>query len=160
MKVLLVVLVMIGLGYYVITYHSPFQTEESEPYFVEIRFEAPVRSNKLQMVGVGKMYSLEDCQVRSALTWNNLLDQIGRVSVDTECKKEVSKKYLRLFDNRQTTATYIAFDKGEEGERDARFLIYGAPSSMAYEACKLFVEKAKNEMSYAGEIYCIKGSVG
>lgn len=160
MKVLIVVLALLGLGYYVITHHSPFQTEITDPYYVEIRIDVPMQSNSLQVVGVGKMYSLQDCQARSVIAWTKSLEHLGKVRINSECKKEVEGKFLKLFDNAQATATYIAYDKGQDGERDGRFLIYGAPSSMAYEACKSVIEKAKKESPYTGEIYCVKGSVG
>lgn len=132
----------------------------TDPYYVEIRVDVPLDSTSLQVVGIGKMYSLQDCQVRSLVFWADMLEHLGKVKIDTECKKEIAEKYKKLFDNKQSTATYIAYDKGQEGERDARFLIYGAPSSMAYDACKMIVEKAKNETPYSGEIFCVKGSVG
>jgi hypothetical protein len=159
-KVLILVLALLGLGYYVITNHSPFQTEVTDPYYVEIRIDVPLERTNLQVVGIGKMYSLQDCQARSIIFWADMLEHLGKVSVAAECKKAVAKKFLKLFDNKQATATYIAYDKGQDGERDARFLIYGASSSMAYDACKSIVEKAKNETPYSGEIYCVKGSVG
>jgi hypothetical protein len=159
-KVLIVVLFLLGASYYVISHHSPFQTEVTDPYYVEIRIDVPVRATQLQFVGVGRMNSLADCQARSMIVWANMLEHMGEVSVDTECKKKVAQKYMKLFDNKQATATYLAYDKGEGGERDGRFLIYGAPSSMAYEACKQYVEKATRQTSYSGQIYCIKGSVG
>ncbi|MEJ2692679.1 MAG: hypothetical protein P8166_06350 [Candidatus Thiodiazotropha sp.] len=107
---------------------------------------------------MGKMNSYEDCKVRSLLVWKNSLEQIGEVSLKSECKKELAKKYLKLFDNMQTTATYVVFDKGNDEERDGRFLFYGLPSSLVYEHCETIAKKITG--SYTGKVYCIKGSVG
>ena len=74
-----------------------------------------------------------------------MFKHLGEVSVDTQCKKILAKRFLRLFDNQQVPATYIAYDKGQEAERDGRFLIYGAPSSTACEACKKLADKEKKE---------------
>ncbi len=161
MKVTFAILALAGLlAYYVIAYHSPFQTEVTDPYFVEIRIDVPIRSEQLNLVGIGRMNSFEDCQIRSMLYWADMLQNIGKVKVSAECKKEVPEKFLKLFENQQATATYIAFDKGNGGERDARFLIYGAASGMAFEACEKFVEKTANNSEYQGRIYCVKGSIG
>jgi len=159
-KVILAIIALVGLVYYVIAYHSPFQTEVTDPYFVEIRINVPARSEQLNLVGIGRMNSLEDCQIRSMVYWSSMLDQLGKVKVSTECKQELPAKFLKLFENQQATATYVAFDKGNGGERDGRFLIYGASSTMVYDACQKFVEQATDTGKYQGRIYCVKGSVG
>ena len=46
MKVLIVVLALFALGYYIITHHSPFQTEVTDPYYVEVRIDAKFKSGK------------------------------------------------------------------------------------------------------------------
>jgi hypothetical protein len=155
-KVLLIIAALLGLGYYIINYHSPFQTEVTEPYYVEIRVNYP--EHDVQMVGVGKMNSYEDCKVRSAIVWAKSLEHLGEVKIDTECKKELPNKFLKLFSNQQASASYVAFDKGQESERDARFLIYGIPSSYVAKECEKITQKAKEE--YSGKVYCIRGSVG
>ena len=160
MKVLILLLALAGFSYYLLTHHSPFHTEMTDPYYVEIRIDVPLKTTKLQLVGVGKMYSLQDCQARSLVFWASMLEHLGEVSVDTQCKKTLAERFLKLFDNQQVSATYIAYDKGQDAERDGRFLIYGAPSSTAYEACRKLADKEKKEAVYTGEIYCIKGSVG
>ncbi|MEJ2454106.1 MAG: hypothetical protein P8103_08120 [Candidatus Thiodiazotropha sp.] len=156
MKGILIVVVLLGLGYYVIFHHSPFQTKVTDPHYVEIRLI--IHDHDIQMVGVGKMNSYEDCQARSMLVWVNSLKHLGEVNVNSECKKTLPKKYLKLFDNEKASATYIAFDKGQGGERDGRFLIYGVPSSHVYKACEEIIQKAKH--SYSGKVYCIQGTVG
>ncbi len=156
MKVLLVVLALIGLGYYIYNNHSPFQTEVTDPYFIEIRIKH--HGYDVELVGVGRMNSHEDCQARALMVWANTLEQIGEVSLKSKCQKELSKKYLKLFDNQQAPATYVVFEKGNDEERDGRFLFYGLPSSLVYEHCETVAKKISGK--FTGKVYCIKGSVG
>jgi hypothetical protein len=155
-KVLLIVAVLLGLGYYIFNYHSPFQTEVTDPYYAEIRVK--MRDQDVQLVGIAKMNSYEDCKARTLIVWAKSLEHVGEVKFNSECKKELPNKYLKLFDNQQASASYIAFDKGKDEERDARFLIYGVPSSHVYKACETITKEAKGD--YTGEVYCIQGSVG
>ncbi|MEJ2395949.1 MAG: hypothetical protein P8Z77_14550 [Candidatus Thiodiazotropha sp.] len=83
-KVLLIIAALLGLGYYIINYHSPFQTEVTEPYYVEIRVNYP--EHDVQMVGVGKMNSYEDCKVRSAIVWAKSLEHLGEVKIGQLCR--------------------------------------------------------------------------
>lgn len=159
MKVFLVIAALLGLAYYIIGYHSPFQRTVTDPHYVEIRIDVALPRTSVQLVGIGKMNSYEDCQARALLFWADNLAHLGRAKIDTECKKDLSNKYLKLFDNEQTTATYIAFDKGNDGERDGRFIIYGVPSSLAHEYCEKLIKESE-DTNYSGKIYCVKGSVG
>jgi hypothetical protein len=160
-KEILVVLLVVGLAYYVVTNHSIFQGP-IDPYFVKIQIHIPTpNASTVKIVGIGKMHSLKDCQARSKAIWNRVFDDMGKVKIDTECKKEIANKYLKLFEGEQSTATYIAYDKGESSEdRDGRFVIYGVPSTMVYKACDQIIKNAKKEENYSGKIYCVKGSVG
>jgi len=159
-KGFLVIVALLGLAaYYVISHHSPFQTAVTDPHYVKIRVEITLPKANIQLVGIGKMNSYEDCQARALLFWADNLAHLGQAKIDAECKKDIPNKYLKLFDNKQSTATYIAFDKGNDGERDGRFLIYGVPSSLAHEACEKLVEESEGA-NYSGKIYCVRGSVG
>lgn len=156
MKLLLIFTVIFGLGYYIINYHSPFQTEVTDPYYAKIRVK--LRDQDIQMVGIGRMNSYEDCQARSLIVWVRSLEHLGEVKLDSACTKTLSHKYMKLFSNQQATATYVAFDKGQGGERDGRFLIYGVPSSHVYKACEEITRNAKKR--YTGAVYCVQGGVG
>jgi hypothetical protein len=156
MKLVLAIAALLGLGYYIYNYHSPFQTEVTDPYYVEIRFR--YQAHDIQLVGVGKMNSYEDCVARALTVWAKSLEHMGKVRISSECKKDLPQRYLKLFENKKSHATYVAFDKGEGGERDARFLIYGVPASHVYKSCEEITQKAKEK--YSGEVYCIQGTVG
>lgn len=156
MKGLLIVAALLGLGYYVIAFHSPFQTVVTDPYYAEIRVS--LRDHNVQMVGITRMNSYEDCQARSLLVWAHSLKHMGEVKLNSDCKKAIPNKYSKLFENKQASASYIAFDKGQDGERDGRFLIYGVPSSLVFKECEKITRQAKQV--YTGSVYCIQGSVG
>jgi hypothetical protein len=155
-KLLFAIAGLLGLGYYIYHNHSPFQTEVTDPHYVEIRLN--YQAQDVQLVGVGKMNSYEDCTARALIVWASSLEHMGNIRVNSECKKDLPQKYLKLFDNKKTHATYVAFDKGEGGERDGRFLIYGVPASHVYKSCEEITKKAKEK--YSGEVYCIQGTVG
>jgi hypothetical protein len=88
----------------------------------------------------------------------NILKDLGKVNVATQCKKEISAKYQKLFANEKMTATYVVYDSGADGERDGRFLFYGIPSSQVFGKCEGITQKAKRH--YSGKVYCIQGTVG
>jgi len=156
-KVLLVViLALLSLGYFIMTYHSPLQTAATDPHYVEVRIN--YLEHDVQLVGVAKMNSYEDCKVRSLLVWAHTLKHLGDVSVNSECMKELPKKYLKLFENKQANASYIVFNKGSDGERDGRFLIYGVPSSIVYQKCETIIKRVKE--NFSGEVFCVRGAVG
>ena len=156
LAITLVVLALFGMALYVINNHSPFQTKVTDPYYVEIRID--FNHSDVQLVGVSKMNSFEDCQARALIVWVKNLDELGRVKVASKCSKELPHKYMKLFENKASTATYVAFDKGGDGERDGRFLIYGIPSSHVYRECEKITAKAKQ--NFSGKVYCVQGTVG
>ena len=152
----LIIFSLIGFSYYLYTHHSALQSTGTDPYFAEIRIENT--HSDLSPVGFGRMNSLEDCQARSAMIWGKTFENIGETRVDTSCKKELSEKCQRIFENQTISATYVVFDKATESERDGRFVIYGIPSSVVSQECSKIIERARQ--SYTGKIYCIQGSVG
>lgn len=153
---LFVIIAIIGIAYYVVNYHSPFQTQVTDPYYVEIRID--ITQSDVQLVGFGKMNSYEDCQGRAFLVWMKSLEHLGKVNVSSSCNKTLSKRYQKLFENQPSAATYVAFDKGMDGERDGRFLFYGIPSSHVYQACEKVIEQMRQ--TYTGKIFCVQGTVG
>ncbi len=156
MKLTLIIICLFAFAFYLVKYHSPFQTTVTDPYYVEIRID--IHESNVQLVGFGKMNSYEDCQGRSLLFWMNILKDLGKVNVATQCKKEISAKYQKLFANEKMTATYVVYDRGTDGERDGRFLFYGIPSSQVFGKCEEITQKAKQH--YSGKVYCIQGTVG
>jgi len=157
MKNLVFILALISISYYVYNNHSPFQTQESDPYFIEIRVN--MNDSNVKLVGFGKMLSHEDCLARSAIVWGNVFKQTGKLNlVDTQCSKTLSNKYKKLFNNKPITASYLAFDRGNGGERDGRFVFYGIPSSYVAKECNNIIAQARK--NYRGKIFCVKGSIG
>jgi len=156
MKYLLILIILAGSIQYVFSNHSPFQETMTEPYFVEIRVN--YTDNDISLVGFGEMLSHEDCLGRAAIFWASVFERIGEVEGNATCSKELPKRYQALFDNQQFPATYIAFDKGTNRERNGRFIIYGVPSSYVTKECSTIISKAKQK--YKGDIYCIQGSIG
>ncbi|WP_126455722.1 hypothetical protein [Sulfuriflexus mobilis] len=157
MKSLLLVIALIGGGYYIYNNHSPFQTEVTDPHFIEIR--VAVDNTNIKLVGFGKMFSQEDCLARSAKIWVNVFKEAGKLNlVDTNCSKTLPGRYEKLFDNKPIAASYLVFEKGNNRERDGRFIFYGIPSSYVAKECDKLIARAKK--NYRGKVYCVQGTIG
>jgi len=159
MKNLVFVLALISASYYVYTNHSPFQTEETDPHFIEVRYS--IENTNVKLVGFGKMLSKGDCLARSAIFWRNVFKHAGKVDIadtETECTKSMPKRYRKLFKNKPVTACYLVLNKGSNRERDARFIFFGVPSSVVIKECDKIIQIVRK--NYRGEVYCVKGTIG
>jgi len=159
MKNLVFILALIGSAYYVYTNHSPFQTEETDPHFIEVRYR--IGNTNIKLVGFGKMLSKGDCLGRSALFWRNVFKHSGEVEIadaKANCNRNMPKRYRKLFKNKPVTASYLVMDKGNNKERDGRFIFYGVPSSIVMKECDKIIQAVKK--NYRGKMYCVKGTIG
>lgn len=128
----------------------------TNPVYVEFRVKYP---DDLELVGFGRMDSLEDCETRADLFWRGVLASGAQTQMSTvKCGAQLPARYLALFENKTANATYIAIDRGNEDERDGRFIIYGAPSSEVMKVCPTLIDAIKK--NFSGEVKCIQGSVG
>lgn len=157
MKVILIIIALCAAAYYLLANHSPFQVVETDPHYAEIRVNVPGTS--VQLVGFGKMFSREDCQLRSAAIWADVFRRTGKLDlVKSDCSKELAPRYRSLFENKPFHATYLVFEKGNNSERDGRFIIFGVPSSVVANECSKIINSAKTR--YSGKVYCVQGTVG
>jgi len=157
MKKLLIAALSIYAIYYIYTNHSPFQTKITDPYFVEIRIS--VNNTNVELVGFGKMFSHADCLARSAKVWSNAFKHTGKLNItNLECSKTIPSRREKLFDNKAISASYLALDRGNNRERDGRFIFYGVPSSHVIKECNKIIASAKR--NYKGNVYCVKGKIG
>ena len=149
-------LAVVALLFYLYTSYGPLQDAVTDPYFCELRVKDP--DSGVSLVGFGEMNSLADCETRSARFWAETLKFVGETEVSTTCKKDIPAKYQRVFANERISATYMALEKGQRGERNARLVFYGVPSSVVAQECPKLIERIRR--SYKGKIYCVQGSVG
>ncbi|RCU50462.1 hypothetical protein DU002_08545 [Corallincola holothuriorum] len=157
MKQLLILIALIGAGFFGYQKLEVQQNQVSDPYYVELRISFPFESTNL--VGFGLMHSLQECQERSGGIWRDILSgEAGSVEVAMKCKKQIPEKYNKLFNNEQFSATYLSMEPGNEHERSARFVIYGVSSSVMKEACIELINHYKKQ--YQGKVQCITGTVG
>ena len=159
MKNIVFVLALIGASYYVYTNHSPFQTEATDPHFIEVRYR--IDNTNIKLVGYGKMLSKGDCLTRSALFWHDVFKHAGKVDIadaETECNRSMPKRYRKLFEDKPITASYLVMNKGSNRERDARFIFYGVPSSLVIKECDKIIQTVKK--NYRGKVRCVKGTIG
>lgn len=154
MKKLLLLAILGAVAYFIFKPSTP--TVVVNPVYVEFRVTYP---DGIELVGFGKMDSQEDCELRAKLMWESVLASNGNAKVSKMvCVKELPSRYVALFNNQVANATYIALDRGNPGERDGRFIIYGAPSSEVMQICPTFITAFKSH--YAGNVQCIQGKVG
>ena len=155
MKKILMMVLVAGAGYFVWSQYSPGMT--GNPVYAEVR----VRESDMgvELLGLGVMNSEGDCQARAALFWESILVTGTSFKLASmKCIDQIPDRLKGLFENRQYHASYISFEKGNSGERDGRFVIYGVPSSELTRFCPAFISKAKEK--YSGKVECIIGSVG
>lgn len=154
----LIIIILLGLvAYYGWNqFSSPVIPSESEAVYVEFRVKFP---NDIELVGFGRMDSIEDCEQRSEIFWGNVLASGNNAIMSSaKCAVKLSPRYQALFANKVSTATYLSFDRGNAGERDGRFIIYGIPSSQVMRECPAIIAKFKE--NYTGDVKCIQGTVG
>jgi hypothetical protein len=155
MKKLVVILAIVGsVGYYV--YQNKTPSEPTDPIYAEIRLR---HENGVELVGIAKMFTPEDCERRSERFWNNVFKDGAQFEwVSGHCTREISERHLAMFSNKTIHATYISMDRGSSAERDGRFVIYGVPSSDAVSVCPALINKIREK--YTGKIQCIQGTIG
>lgn len=155
-KTLLILLAVGAVGYGIWKNFAANRTPEN-PVYAEIRIKHP--QSGLELVGIGKMNSDDDCKLRAAYLWGRVFTAKEQFELaSASCTEEISERYASLFANRPIHATYVAFDRGNADERDGRFVIFGVPSSEAARVCPDFISKIKQ--TYTGNVRCIAGTVG
>lgn len=156
MKKLILLGLIAAAVYY---YHDKNLVDDySDPVYAEFRVKH--LDSSLLMVGLSLMPSMEECKLRTVLFWSHVFDSNRQFKVDAEanCIKTLPDRFQRLFDNVQTTATYLSFERSGGTERSARLIIYGVPSSEAYKVCPQIIDKIRK--NYKGDIRCTRGTVG
>ena len=155
MKKLVIVLLIIGVGYYFYTYNTN-PSEITEPYFAEARVKLKVEGRDLTMVLMGEMVNSTDCEKRGQRFWRKVLADCDTcVFVDYQCKTELSQRYQVLFDKRPTYTTYIVAERGSRFERNARMIVWGLSKAESSEFCG-YITKAMQK-KYSGQVSCIEG---
>jgi hypothetical protein len=113
-----------------------------------------------ELVGIGRMDSPSDCERRAEEFWRKALavDAMGAQVSPMRCGEQLPPRYEGLFSNRVIQATYVALDRGNAGERDGRFIIYGVPSSEVGKVCPIIINNIKS--TYGGKVECVIGTIG
>lgn len=157
MRGFFVLMAILGGTYYFLTSQNFFLSGEGTPHYAEFRIR--LHANNIELVGFGKMTSLQDCLAHNAGVWSSAFSNSAEVkAVNTDCNKSLPKRYEKLFRNEPIQATYLVFERGSEEERDGRFIIYGIPSSLVMQECGRIISGIKRR--YHGKVYCVEGKVG
>jgi hypothetical protein len=153
-KIIVILVIAAGAGYY--AYQNKMPSEPVDPVYAEIRLR---HASGVELVGIGKMFSPDDCERRSERFWNTVFKDGAQFEwVSGHCTREITERHLAMFSNRTIHATYISMDRGSSGERDGRFVIYGVPSSDAASFCPALISRIREK--YIGKIQCIQGTIG
>ena len=155
MKILFLLLVVCGAGYYLYLVQSNPATIEN-PYYAEARVEFRVQSRDLSMVIMGEMVDRDDCEKRGQRFWRSALEKCETCQfVDYHCKSELSERYQMLFDKYATYTTYIAAERGNRYERNGRMIVWGLSTQESDQVCKYLINTMKS--TYKGHVSCIAG---
>jgi hypothetical protein len=153
MRKTLVFLVLAGVSYWGWANFGGF----GDPVYSEIRVK--FADTGIELFGLGKMNSEGDCQTRTEAIWKRTFSDEQRFEIASmRCVPAIPARYQELFANRPIQATYLSFERGNSGERDGRFVIYGVASSDVASVCPRLVEAAKR--NYSGKVVCVQGTVG
>ncbi len=154
-KLILFMAVVGAIGYGAWTRFADRAPES--PVYAEVRVKHA--ESGAELVGIGKMNSEDDCQRRSEIFWGKIFTAQQQFELaSASCSNEISERHAALFANRTIHATYLALDRGNSGERDGRFVIFGVPSSEAARVCPNIINKIKQR--YSGNVRCIAGTIG
>jgi hypothetical protein len=154
MKKILILIVFGAAGYWGWTQYGAQMG--ANPVYADFRVKY---SNGVELVGIGRMDSQGDCERRADEFWRRTLAvESGTEISSVRCDKQLAARYEGLFSNRVIHATYIALDRGNSGERDGRFIVYGVPSSEVGKVCPTLIGIIKR--TYSGKVECIQGTVG
>jgi hypothetical protein len=126
-----------------------------DPVYAEFRMKY---NNGVELVGIGRMDSQSDCERRADVFWRGVLADANAQMSSVHCDRKIAPRYEGLFSNRVIHATYVALDRGNSGERDGRFIIYGVPSSEVGKVCPTLISTIKQK--YNGKVECVVGTVG
>jgi len=73
-----------------------------------------------------------------------------------ECKNELARRHLKLFDNEPTFVAYISLAPGASDEREMRIIYWGLPAEMSNQICDSIPEFRAN--GWKGKIRCIQAA--
>jgi len=71
----------------------------------------------------------------------------------SECKADLEPRYLKLFDNRPMSVTYLSLGRGDLKERESRMVVWGVSVDESNILCD---GVAKNQKNRKGIVQCIR----
>ena len=104
-KVIVALVVVVIAGYFGWTRYDNFAT--SAPVYAELRLK--LGDTGVELVGIGKMNSDDDCHHRAERMWEEVLASNTQAQITSiRCTPEIAARYQGLFEDRVISATYIA----------------------------------------------------
>jgi hypothetical protein len=149
-------IIIIGAGYYFYQKDSSGIPEAiTDPYFGELTVKQKVQNRDLTVVVYGRMVDNGDCEKRGQIALKDVFEGCTDCNVvDYHCQTELPRRAQALFDNQSTHLAYIALDRGNRGERDARMIVWGLTKAESAFFCTSMIPMIKKK--YSGTVSCIE----
>lgn len=114
----------------------------TNPVYLEMRINIGNDDRTLEAVGLMQTANDDDCWSFSGKAMSMLDRQIAKadrnvkVSLKSiECKRELSPRNARLFDNEPTFLTYLSAARGNRFEREMRWIYWGTSVEESEMVC-------------------------
>ena len=167
MKVALIVIFLLFVGYLWYDYSKETAAAASgppvieNPWYAEIRTSSPIpgTSREIEMALFVRTKSERECSLGSQREWGNLMEDCPTCSsVAPKCARELSPRYARLFEDAPIPSAYLSATAAAPRERDMRLVIYGLTDDEGVRVCELL--RTQLEKNYTGASQCIAPSRG
>lgn len=129
------------------------------PIYTELRVTTTIEGREIEMAAFGRMPDMRECQLRGEKYWTEKLEHCPSCQLQpAKCQETLPPRYARLFDDVPIPSTYLSLSPGQEGEREARLVVYGLTDQEGAVICEgmksLILEK------YEGTGHCVAPSRG
>ncbi len=164
MKKIIIFLLIVAAAYYFLQrYHKAHDVDLDpevivNPVYAEarVKFETPGRT----VDGVMLMQTVDqaDCQKQSHALERYLKESQASICPTcklqpSECKTELEPRYLKLFDNKTSSVTYLSLPRGDRSERELRLIYWGVTLEESDRLCSALPAFQKGRK---GVVTCVR----
>ncbi len=149
------VIIATGASYYLYFRNSNGIPDEiTDPYFAELTIKQQIGSRNLTIKTYGKLQNKAECDLRGKLSMSDVFKGCPECDVvDYQCLSELPVQAQNLFENQPTHLAYIAMQRGNKLERDARAIVWGFTKAESAKFCTYMIPIIKKK--YSGTVSCI-----
>jgi hypothetical protein len=167
MKVALIVIFLIFVGYLWYDYSKEEAAAASgppviqNPWYAEIRASSiiPHTDREIEMALFVRTTSEAECTKGSQREWGNIIEECPTCKIEMpKCSRELTPRYARLFDDVPIPSVYLSATAAAPRERDLRLVMYGLTDQEGMKVCDML--RAQLEKNYTGPSHCVEPSGG